>query len=152
MLHSYFIKKTLSRVAFIFGILFIVNALIGLYPYFVITISKQWPAYLNYLQLIHSDIFAKSILSIIYVLIDILGTIHQIVTGIILIASCKTSRYQKAIIVCGFILILFWIETIITIVIMDTSLPFSSLLGRSLLTLFVVGYGLYLQNSSRKRR
>ena len=97
MRHSYFIRKTLSSIAIVIGIFFIINAVTSLYPSFVITISKQWPAYLVYLQQIHSDILTNGILSIVYVSIGILGEIHQIVTGIILIISFKTPRYRKPI-------------------------------------------------------
>lgn len=152
MCHSNCVKKVLACLALIIGIFFISHGLTGLQPVFVITITKSWPAYLAYSQQLHPDILTNSILLILSEAFDILDLIHHIVTGIILIISFKTPRYRKAIIVCGLIAVFFFIGTMFYNAIVDFDVTFRAILGRTLLSLFVIFYGLYLQHTANKER
>ena len=152
MHNSFISKKVFTGIAVIIGVFFIITAICCLYPYLGITILRQWPAYLDYLRQIHSNILTNNIRLMIAVLLGILDGIHQMVTGIILILSCKKTRYWKGLIACGLVLIFFLIEIVISYTIMDMALTFKAVLGRLLLALFVICYGLYLQHSNKKEQ
>lgn len=146
------IQKTLSGVAIVIGIFFITHSITCLYPFFIISLLKQWPSFLLYLEQIHPEVFTNSIFSVLYVCCGVFEGLHYIITAVIIFVACNKSKYWKALIVCGCISIIFLVEIIVSSLVMNRPTTILSIAGRLLLTLYVIGFGFYLRYRVNKEK